>query len=90
MCGVCGKPFRVRSDMKRHQKTHSKGPTATAKSVRTLSKVEKVEIVEEEEELSSELHIEDEEAAGQLLTEYTQEELDDDERTVRVPTNRNL
>ncbi|CAG9864565.1 unnamed protein product [Phyllotreta striolata] len=89
MCGVCGKPFRVRSDMKRHLKTHSKGLTTTAKSVRTLSKVEKVEIVEEEEELSSELHIEDEEAAGQLLTEYTQEELDD-ERTVRVPANRNL
>ncbi|KAJ8919241.1 hypothetical protein NQ315_003824 [Exocentrus adspersus] len=44
--------------------------------------------VEEEEELSSELHIEDEEAAGQLLTEYNQESLEV-ERTVRVP-NRNL
>ncbi|XP_056647956.1 zinc finger protein 568-like isoform X2 [Diorhabda carinulata] len=87
MCGVCGKPFRVRSDMKRHQKTHSKGPTTASKNLRPLSKIEKVEIIEEEE-LSSELHIEDEEAAGQLLTEYTQEELEDG-RTVRVP-NRNL
>ncbi|XP_028131481.1 zinc finger protein 26 isoform X2 [Diabrotica virgifera virgifera] len=88
MCSVCGKPFRVRSDMKRHQKTHSKGPSTNSKSLRTISKVEKVEIIEEEE-LSSELHIEDEEAAGQLLTEYTQEELDEETRTVRVP-NRNL
>lgn len=23
-CSICGKPFRVRSDMKRHQKTHTK------------------------------------------------------------------
>ncbi|KAG5893357.1 hypothetical protein JTB14_000122 [Gonioctena quinquepunctata] len=89
-CGVCGKPFRVRSDMKRHQRTHTKGPGGGAKASRSLSAkvVEKQEIVVEEEELSSELHIEDEEAAGQLLTEYTTEEIDG-ERTVRVP-NRNL
>nr|XP_023013728.1 zinc finger protein 595-like [Leptinotarsa decemlineata]XP_023013735.1 zinc finger protein 595-like [Leptinotarsa decemlineata] len=85
-CAVCGKPFRVRSDMKRHQRTHNKGPGG-AKASRSLSKVEKQEVVEEEE-LSSELHIEDEEAAGQLFAEYTTQEIDG-ERTVRVP-NRNL
>ncbi|KAJ8967256.1 hypothetical protein NQ314_002983, partial [Rhamnusium bicolor] len=87
-CAVCGKPFRVRSDMKRHQKTHSKIPSTLKSSSRltTLAKVEKQEVVEEEE-LSSELHIEDEEAAGHLLTEYDQEHLEV-ERTVRVP-NRN-
>lgn len=77
--------------MKRHQKTHTKGPPAhkTSTNLPSLTKVEKQEVVEvEEEELSSELHIEDEEAAGQLLTEYNQEPLEV-ERAVRVP-NRNL
>lgn len=74
--------------MKRHQKTHNKGPSAP-KATRAVSKVEKEEIVEEEEELSTELHIEDEEAAGHLLTEYTGDPLETDERTIRVQ-NRNL
>lgn len=74
--------------MKRHQKTHNKGP-AVPKTPRTVSKVEKEEIIEEEEELSTELHIEDEEAADHLLTDYTGDPLETDERTVRVP-NRNL
>lgn len=73
--------------MKRHQKTHSKGPTPIKQ--RIVSKVEKEEIIEEEE-LSSELHIEDEDAAGQLLTEYSGDPLEE-ERTVRVPAgSRNL
>lgn len=88
-CGVCGKPFRVRSDMKRHQKTHNKTP-ATPKASRTVSKVEKEEIIEEEEELSTELHIEDEEAAGHLLTEYTGDPLDTEERTIKIQNGKNL
>nr|CAH7721462.1 unnamed protein product [Callosobruchus chinensis] len=89
MCSVCGKPFRVRSDMKRHQNTHAKTPGV--KPSRTLTKVEKHEVIIDEEELSTELHIEDDEAAGHLLTEYTPEQLEAAERTttVRVP-NRNL
>ncbi|CAH2015615.1 unnamed protein product [Acanthoscelides obtectus] len=89
MCSVCGKPFRVRSDMKRHQNTHAKTPGV--KPVRNLTKVEKHEVIIDEEELSTELHIEDDEAAGHLLTEYTPEQLEAAERTttVRVP-NRNL
>lgn len=88
MCSECGKPFRVRSDMKRHQRTHVRNQSGNGKAARNITKVEKHEVLVEDEELSTELHIEDDEAGGHLLTEYTTEQLEG-ERTVRIP-NRNL
>ncbi|KAJ8939754.1 hypothetical protein NQ318_004167 [Aromia moschata] len=97
-CEHCGKKFRQWGDLKYHiTSLHSNEKNfqceycgkefARKYSLVVHRRIHTEIIVEEEEEVSSELHIEDEEAAGHLLTEYTPDGLD--ERTVRVP-NRNL
>lgn len=50
MCQVCGKPFRVRSDMKRHMKTHPVNLNETQQTSQTGSLNSQRDGIEEDRE----------------------------------------